>query len=192
MTSPPTSERTSRAGLEQHFLWSEIEFDQTGWDLGGSYQIAVLTYEAVQAAEVTVVKLHGAIEPAADLASRAAAFARVEPHRESLAPPVPQLSGNLAKDVHDLCGLSWKQVAAVFGISERAAAGWRTQGVPAHREETMEALRAIGATLVGGLGPEGVARWLAAGEPSRLQRLRDGEVEAVASEARSYLDGPAG
>ena len=192
MTSPLTIERTSRAGLEQNFFWSEIEADQTGWDLGGSYQIAVLAYDVGQGAEVALVKLHGAIEPAADLGSRAAALARAEPHRESLAPPAPQLSGNLAEDVHDLCGLSWKQVAAVFGISERAAAGWRLQGVPAHREETMEALRAVGVILVGGLGPEGVARWLTAGEPSRLKRLREGEVEAVASEAHSYLDGPAG
>jgi hypothetical protein len=55
----------------------------------------------------------------------------------------------------------------------------------------MEALRAIGVTLISGLGADGVSHWLSAGEPSRLERLRAGDVEAVAREARSYLDAPA-
>ncbi len=82
-------------------------------------------------------------------------------------------------------------IAEVFKISERAAAGWRAQGVPDHRVPTMEALRAIGAVLVGGLGPEGVGEWLSSGRPSRLAQIRDGKGEAVAAEALSYRDSPA-
>lgn len=126
-----------------------------------------------------------------DLRGRAAALAAEHPHVAVEAPPRPRLSGNLAKDVHEVCGLTWAQIAAVFGISERAVAGWRAQGVPRHRAETMEALRAIGAILVGGLGTEGVATWLTASEPTRLERLRNGDVEAVAAEAAAYRDTPA-
>lgn len=129
--------------------------------------------------------------PADDLRAQAAALAVATPHVPAAPPHRPPLSGNLAEDVHAVCGLTWRQIADVFGISERAVAGWRTEGVPGHRRETMEALRAIGAILVGGLGSNGVAIWLTAGSPSRLRRLRAGEIEAVAKEAGSYRDTPA-
>lgn len=138
-------------------------------------------------------------EPAADpagapeggLRGRAAALAAEVPHVAAAPPFRPQLGGNLAEDVRAVCGLTWRQIADVFAISERAVAGWRTQGVPPYRVEAMEALRAIGAILVGGLGPQGVCAWLTVGEPSRLQRLRGGELEAVVAEAESYRDTPA-
>jgi len=129
--------------------------------------------------------------PADDFPGRAASLAAATPHVAAPLPPAPPLSGNLAEDVRAVCGLTWRQIADVFGISERAVAGWRTEGVPGHRRETMEALRAIGAILAGGLGPEGVATWLTAGSPSRLRRLRAGEVAQVAAEADSYRDTPA-
>lgn len=129
--------------------------------------------------------------PDDDLRGRAASLAAATPHVAVAPPARPRLSGNLAEDVHAVCGLTWGQIADVFGISERAVAGWRTQSVPAHRAATMEALRAIGAILVGGLGPAGVAGWLTAGSPSRLQRIRVGEIDAVAAEAGSYRDTPA-
>jgi hypothetical protein len=126
------------------------------------------------------------------LQSRAGALAVDASYVPSPLPPTPILAGNLAEDVHAVSGLTWREIADVFRISERAVAGWRRQGVPRHRVETMQALRAIGATLVGGLGPRGVSEWLLAGSPSsRLQRVRDGEAEAVSTEALSYLDSPA-
>lgn len=125
------------------------------------------------------------------LRERAAALAVKAPHVVAQPPARPSLSGNLAEDVRTVCGLTWAQVAAVFGISERAVAGWRSQGVPRHRTATMEALRAIGAVMVGGLGPEGVCGWLTAGEPSRLQRIGSGELENVVAEAHAYQDSPA-
>lgn len=193
MTQPVTPEKTSRAGLEQQLLHCEwdAEVDQTGWELGRGYQVG-LAIHYLRQARVAIAALHGGVGSDEDLTARAAALARVAPHRETLAAPAPALTGNLADDVHRICGLSWRQIASVFGITERAAAGWRAQGVPPHREATMEALRAIGAILVGGLGPDGVERWLSAGHPSRLERLREGEIDQIAAEARSYLDGPAG
>lgn len=195
MTPPVRAGETSRAGLESQFCRFEAtDLDQTGWELGDKYQVVVIAHlphaypEAIPGSYALQLA-----EPVAEeeLSIQAAALAREQPQIASVALPPPRLSGNLAEDVHDVCGLTWDQIAGVFGVSERAAAGWRAQGVPQHRQEVMEALRAIGVVLVAGLGPDGVARWLVAGEPSRLERLRRGEVEAVAAEARSYLDAPA-
>jgi hypothetical protein len=126
-----------------------------------------------------------------DLRGRAASLAAETPHVAAAPALRPRLSGNLAEDVHEVCGLTWRQIADIFGISERAVAGWRVQGVPAHRAQTMEALRAIGAILVGGLGPDGVCAWLTAGRRSRIERLRNGELATIAEEADSYRDTPA-
>jgi hypothetical protein len=190
MTPHQAADKTSRAGLERQLWqgWIEFEIDQTGWELGRGYQVIVIS-------DAELDPFEQAPSPArrgpGGLAAEAAAFALAAPQVESSAPPAPRLTGNLAEDVHNICGLTWEQIGQIFKISERAAAGWRMQGVPNHRQELMEALRAIGLTLVGGLGPVGVAQWLTAGEPSRVQRLRAGEIEPVAAEARSYLDGPA-
>jgi len=129
--------------------------------------------------------------PADDIHGRAAALAVEAPHVARPAPPRPRLSGNLAADVHEVCGLTWAQIATLFAISERAVASWRVQGVPRHRLATMEALRAIGAIMVGGLDPPGVSRWLTAGSPSRLDSIAAGRQAEVLAEARAYLDTPA-
>jgi len=176
---------TWRAGLEE-MLWIDWLGDRpTGWELG--YRVVGISFEA---AAPPAPAIEEALQ-SGNLASRAAALAIEAPHVATTVAPVPRLSGNLADDVHAVAGLTWAQIADIFKISERAAAGWRTQGVPGLRRETMEALRAIGVILVGGLGPAGVAEWLGAGSPSRLQRLRAGEVAAVAGEAQSYRDAPA-
>lgn len=184
---------TGRIGVEEwsavHRLW--LDDEPTGYEYGHAASLVEF-----------VSNLWGfereAGDPAAapaggtdDLRGRAASLAAEVPHVATIKPTVPALSGNLAEDVHLLCGLTWRQIADVFGISERAVAGWKAQGVPAHRVESMEALRAIGAMLAGGLEPDGVSAWLGAGEPSRLERLRDGEWQAVGAEADSYLDTPA-
>lgn len=195
MTSPFDTLETSHAGLRD-WLWDfEIEGDQTGSELGGVYAISYYHRGSGKTRvllDANVFALGGDfVSGTDDLVSQAAALARETPQVESRAVPVPRLSGNLAEDVHSVCGLTWEQIASVFKVSERAAAGWRMQGVPAHRVQIMEALRAVGLIFVGGLGSDGVAAWLVVGEPSRLERLRDGEVEGVAAEARSYLDTPA-
>ena len=125
------------------------------------------------------------------LQAQAQLLAAARPYVVLDVPIRPEITGNLAEDVHRVSGLTWKEIAGLYGITERAVAGWRKQGVPTHRAGLMEALRAIGAMLVGGLGRKGVRSWLSAGNPSRLGRLRDGELESVLKEALSYADDPA-
>jgi hypothetical protein len=186
MTAETFDKGTWRPGLER-LVWTCEEQDlPTGWELGHQV-VAVAFFGGPQSSEV-----EGAlVDLGSGLAEEAAAFAVEVPHVITPTPSLPRLSNNLAEDVHVVAGLTWGQIAQVFNISERAAAGWRTQGVPPHRRETMEALRAIAVTLIGGLGSEGVARWLSAGHPSRLDRIGAGQVTEVAEEAKSYKDTPA-
>jgi hypothetical protein len=102
-----------------------------------------------------------------------------------------ELKDELVEDAQNTTGLTYGQIAQIFGISERAVAGWKQAGVPRHRESLMKALRAIGLILVGSLGPEGVSLWLRAGSPSRIQRLGAGDLESVVEEARGYEFSPA-
>jgi len=179
---------TWREGLEE-LLWSCEEQDRpTGWELG--YRVVALTFYGGGSAAADA-EAAGEPAPHGGLAEEAAALALDTPHVVTPHASPPRLSNNLAEDVHVVAGLTWAQIAQVFKISERAAAGWRTQGVPPHRQETMEALRAIAVTLVGGLGSAGVARWLTTGRPSRLDRIIHGELASVVDEAKSYEDTPA-
>ncbi len=102
-----------------------------------------------------------------------------------------QLTDELVEDVQLTTGLTYGQIAQLFGISERAVAGWKqVRAVPRHRQPLLRALRAIGLILVGGLGPQGVSSWLRAGHPSRLQMLAAGDLGTVADEAREYEFSP--
>jgi hypothetical protein len=178
---------TWRPGLES-LIWNCEEQDlPTGGELGHLVTAFAVPGEAPSMAHVENTFGGWGV----GLAEEAAALAVETPSVVTLQPPAPRLSNNLAEDVHVIGGLTWSQIAKVFNISERAAAGWRAQGVPPHRQETMEALRAIAVTMVGGLGTGGVSRWLSAGRPSRLDRIGVGEVAAVAEEAKSYRDTPA-
>lgn len=183
---------TGRTGLEETlFSWHHWLAERP---TGGGLLEAGLGIVALAARQHPAVAPSPAREvdaPPGDLAARAAVLATRAPHVPAPLPPAPALSGNLAEDVRAVCGLTWAQIGAAFKISERAAAGWRVQGMPGHRRATMEALRAVGATLVGGLGPDGVAAWLTSGSPTRLERLRAGEVDPVVEEALSYRDTPA-
>lgn len=102
-----------------------------------------------------------------------------------------ELTDELVEDVQNTTGLTYGQIAQIFGISERSVAGWKQAGVPRHREPLMRALRAIGLILVGSLGPDGVSLWLRAGRPSRIERLAAGELRSVVEEARDYEFSPA-
>jgi len=105
---------------------------------------------------------------------------------------VVHLTDNLVADVRTTTGLTYKDIADVYGITERAVAGWKQAGVvPRHRRALLQALRAIGLVLIGGLGADGVATWLLAGEPSRLARLAAEDFDAVVEEARAYQFSPA-
>lgn len=100
----------------------------------------------------------------------------------------PASTGNPIEDVRAAAGLTVKDLAQVFDRSERTIRRWRDQGVPRDARSQLAALRAIASRLVGGLGPEGVKRWLHRGEPSPWERIRRGEINAVASEVRGLED----
>jgi hypothetical protein len=192
MTGVAAPGMTGRANT---WLWLELlhrwlDYEPTGYEYGQAAALDEIAHSfwgmgGRHSAEEAPLQREN------DLRGRAAALAVVTPHVAATPPEVPRLSGNLAEDVREICGLTWRQIASVFSISERAAAGWRAHGVPDERAGTMQALRTIGATLVGGLGPAGVAIWLTAGSPSRLERIRAGELEQIAREAESYRDTPA-
>lgn len=178
-----------RLDADSYFL-ALMQDEPTGFEYGevsSSWQILISMWRHP---ELPISPKSGESDLSA-LKARAAAFAVDSPYVASPAPASVNLSGDLAEDVHLVTGLTWREIAEIFRISERAVAGWRRQGVPRHRIETMQALRAIGATLYGGLGARGVSRWLLAGSPSRIDRVRDGEAAAVSAEAVSYLDTPA-
>lgn len=135
--------------------------------------------------------LPGASEPADRMQRLALALADQQPYvvDEPLEPV--QLTDDLVEDVQRTTGLTYVQIAQIFGISERAVASWKHSGVPRHRQEAMRALRAIGLTLVGALGPEGVGAWFRAGQPSRITQLASGDLRSVVAQARSLEYSPA-
>jgi transcriptional regulator with XRE-family HTH domain len=153
------------------------------------------------------VRLAGLREPAAEqpdevhppaeqpltetLQSRAATIARAVPAVPVERPPVPQLTGDLLDDARLVTGLTLDQIARAIRVSGRAVAAWRAGTVPSHRVSFLQAIRSIGVSLVGGLGPSGVQRWFLAGAPSRLDRIAAGDIEGVAAEARAYETSPA-
>ena len=114
--------------------------------------------------------------------------ARAEPAVESAPAAVPALTGNLVADARALTGLTAQEFGALFDRTERAGQEWRRHGVPERFRAEVEALRAIGLTLVGGLGPDGVKRWLLRGDPAPWERIKRGEIAEVAEEVRSLED----
>ena len=135
--------------------------------------------------------LPGASEPADRMQRLALELAQRQPFVEDEPLEPIQLTDNLVEDVQRTTGLTYAQIAQIFGISERAVASWKNSGVPRHREELMRALRAIGLILVGALGAEGVAAWFRAGQPSRITQLVQGGLESVIAQARSLEYSPA-
>jgi hypothetical protein len=207
MSDLKLQEGTWRTGLEEDLplrihmavSWPTGWERDTNWNRwlllvahhGGHFPLEVPAVSGPRSAQPGAPEISEPEHAPADLKSLAASLAVQMPHVASPPPRVPRLGGNLAEDVHDVTGLTWSQIGEIFKISERAATGWRVQGVPRHRQEEMEAMRAIGTILVGGLGPAGVAEWLTAGTRPRLKRLREGEVREVADEAEAYRDTPA-
>lgn len=105
-------------------------------------------------------------------------------------PAVPQASGVLAADVAAWSGLTLEELAALLACEPSQLTLWiagleQPQGEPLER---LQALQRICGALVGGLGPDGVARWLDVGRPSRRSLFEVGGLDAVVAEAERYLD----
>lgn len=167
--------------------------DSTGEEYGNLFTVYLESLAALwgvrrSPSEVVSPALH---EPRDDLQLLALSMATEHPFVvDEVVEPI-RLTDRLVEDVQQTTGLTYSEIARVFGVSERAVAGWKQSGVPRHREQLMRALRSIGLVLVGALGADGVSEWLAARDPSRLKRLSDGDVQSVVEEARAYEFSPA-
>jgi DNA-binding XRE family transcriptional regulator len=113
--------------------------------------------------------------------------ALASPHVQAAAYELPEPTGNLVRDVRATTSLTNHDLAELFGVKERTIFNIQSGRSRASYEPTLRSLLAIGSILVPGLGPAGVKRWLTLGHPSRLDRIRNGEIEQVHEEARAYL-----
>jgi DNA-binding transcriptional regulator YiaG len=113
--------------------------------------------------------------------------ARERPFVSSSRPEVTQLTGNLVADIRATSGLTNTDLATLLGTTERTVAEWRRKGkVPDDRRKLLEALRAVGAILVGGLGRSGAKRWLTEGPTPPIELLLAGHLDEVLARARGY------
>lgn len=127
-----------------------------------------------------------------DLRAQALDMARHASYVESSQPQIPSLTGNLVSDVRALCGLSTLDLASSLDTDEATIAMWRDDPdvIPRDQLRLLQALRAICATLVGGLGPRGVAKWLVMEPDPPLGLLLEGKVEEVLRRVEAYKTSP--
>jgi DNA-binding transcriptional regulator YiaG len=113
--------------------------------------------------------------------------ARERPFVSSARPEAVKLTGNLVADIRATSGLTTSDLASLLGTTERTVAAWRRKGkVPEDRRKMLEALRAVGTILVGGLGRAGARRWLTEGPNAPIDLLADGRVNEVLARAQRY------
>ena len=105
-------------------------------------------------------------------------------------PTVPELGSDPVANIRRLFDLTYLDLASLFNISERHAHRWQSRGVPADRRRDVDALQAIGLTIVGGIGPAGARAWLRAGDPSGEDLVRTGRFDELAQRAESEKDSP--
>jgi hypothetical protein len=112
------------------------------------------------------------------------------PSRAVPRPVVPELGDDPMANVLALFGLTVGEFAQLFRISERNAHRWRASGIPARRRGEVDALQAIGMTVIGGFGPAGAKSWLYSGDPSGDQLVRQGRFSELAARAEAVKDSP--
>lgn len=104
-----------------------------------------------------------------------------------VAPPEqPEPTDNLIDEACAVSGLTRREVADLLDVSERYVMRLRHEPevMGWERETRLNALRTIGAALIGGLGRRRTAEWLRQGEPSALELIRDGRTDEVLEIAR--------
>lgn len=122
-----------------------------------------------------------------DMVQHLAAALVTDSYVEGSVGTVPVITGDLLADVREICGLTADQIAFALGLDGQLDFDiMSADGVPEPLERVLSALRAIGLTLIRGLGSAGVARWLTAPPDPRLARIRAGRIEDVAQEALQY------
>jgi len=112
------------------------------------------------------------------------------PSRAVSRPVVPEIGDDPMANVLALFGLTVGEFARLFRISERNAHRWRASGIPAGRRGEVDALQAIGMTVIGGFGPAGAKSWLSSGDPSGDQLVRQGRFAELAARAEAVKDSP--
>jgi DNA-binding transcriptional regulator YiaG len=105
-------------------------------------------------------------------------------------PQVPQLGAEPVENLRRLFNLTYPDLARLFGISERHAHRWQRDGIPEERRAAVDALQAIGLTVIGGLGPAGARAWLRTGSPSGEQLVKAGKLAQLAARADAEKDSP--
>ena len=96
------------------------------------------------------------------------------------------MTENLVDEVCTLTGLTKREIADLIGVSERYLMRLRhePEAMGREREDRLNALRTIGAALIGGLGKRRTAEWLRHGDPSPLELVRSGRTDDVLEIAR--------
>jgi hypothetical protein len=133
-----------------------------------------------------------AADPPADdtqrMTAMAQAVAATAPAVAVERPQVPELGDEPIENLRRLFDLTYADIGTLFGISERHAHRWHTHGVPAERRSDVDALQAIGLTVIGGLGPAGANEWLRAGTPTGVELVQTGRVAELAQRADAEKD----
>jgi hypothetical protein len=117
-------------------------------------------------------------------------LARARPYVEAALREVPALTGNLISDVRTIAGLTTGEVAELVDVPEEVIARWRDspETLPLEPTRILTAARAIGAILVGSLGPVGVRSWLLAEPDAPLALLKQGRVQDAVRRAEDYRE----
>ena len=106
-------------------------------------------------------------------------------------PLVPELTDEPVENVRRLFDLTYAEFGRLFGITERHAYRWHEGNVPAARRRAVDALQAVGMTIVGGLGPQGAKLWLRSGRPTGAELLAAGRLDELIDRADEATDSPA-
>lgn len=169
----PVSDETLRAG-------TGFSGQRTGTEYGVVVDALFARFRA-WGVEVRFPPSDEIVEEQAVRLGRERPFVRSERPEETL------LTGNLVTDIRATTGLTTYELAALLSTTERTVLEWRRKGkVPDDRRKLLEALRAIGASLVGGLTRAGVKRWLTEGPEPPIGLISAGQLDEVLARARSY------
>jgi hypothetical protein len=124
------------------------------------------------------------------MAEMARAVAAATPAVAVERPQVPELGDEPVENLRRLFDLTYADIGRLFGISERHAYRWQREGVPKDSRSAVDALQAIGLTIIGGLGPAGAKAWLNSGSPPGVELVQTGAIAQLARRAEADKESP--
>jgi hypothetical protein len=128
------------------------------------------------------------VDEAAGMVGLARTIAAQRPAAAVERPQLPQLGDEPVENIRHLFDLTFADVGRLFGISERHAHRWHRSGVPEDRRHLVDALQAVGLTVIGGRGPAGARAWLRSGDPSGETLVQTGRIDELAARANAGRD----